>query len=119
MSKLHRVIIIDANAETVTEKSIELDLKALQDIVGGYIEAVPDSMTTGPMSNADTLYVNEEGLLLQKKKGFFIDAYSFAGNGVIVGYDVAKDKHIDAKTDLDKLTKDIKFIEINYKGENR
>jgi hypothetical protein len=61
--------------------------------------------------NADTVFVNDEGMI-NGTDAFFIldDAHQpFAGNGLIVGTDYDSGKSIAAKTELDVIKAKTKF----------
>ena len=63
-------------------------LKFLQDLVGGYIETIPDPDTDPDREDNSKYYVlvlDEEGLLKNKPiNPHFVDPYGFGYRGVIV-----------------------------------
>lgn len=80
--KTINVVVIDAEKQTVEDRTIPKTLEALQKIVGGYIEKAGEVVE-------EDLYVNEEGLLNGTKVGFMLPwiQQPLMGNGVIVGHD--------------------------------
>lgn len=90
---MKRMIVIDVHKKEVREQFVhEKDsLKAMQDIVGGYIERAWTA------SRDIDLYVDEEGMLKEPTKFFRLDGCTqpYAGNGVICGGKFAKNATLD------------------------
>lgn len=87
-----KAIWIDAEHGAITELALpESDaarLPAMQRVVGGYIEAAVDIPITP--THAETLYVDEEGLLKGYAYGFAwagAPVPYYAGNGLVSAYD--------------------------------
>lgn len=113
MSKMIRMILIDSEKKEVTEFAAHpgASLEAMQQSVKGMIERATQ------LPNGDDVYVDEEGLFKGYKSGFVLPGIGhqpFIGNGVVAGCNVEGDT-ISAKSSLDVLRKQIKFIDI--KGE--
>jgi hypothetical protein len=77
-----RTIIINAVDRIVIETETDGELKSLQTIVGGYIEAV-----YAGLDEAHHCYINDEGLLHQPRHFFMFEGgdQPLVGNGVILG----------------------------------
>jgi hypothetical protein len=81
-----KALLIDARAKTIAEVMFT-DLKGLQTLVGGYIEAA------WLWPNGDTLYVDEHGLHRPRPQPCFAlpierPDQAFVGNGVLVGREI-------------------------------
>jgi len=107
MENTSKAIIIDSENKKVYERDILADITAnktlslLQGIVGGFIEAVA-------VGDTETLWVNEEGLLVNENYFFSIDGQTLAGNGVITG---DKDGHtIGTKLTVEDIEKRVVFL---------
>lgn len=61
MSKSINVLVVDPEAQTVTEQAITPELHSYQEIVGGYIEGF---YAVGNLFHGHAMYLNEEGKLL-------------------------------------------------------
>lgn len=85
MSGSHGAYYIDAKARKIKAVVIPRTLEALQEAVGGYIEAAHR------FENEDVVYVNEEGLLRDPLPADWFCVKGahqpFAGNGIMVGQD--------------------------------
>lgn len=102
MDKVARHYFINAKEKRVDVITDVVDLALLQKYVEGLIEQVP-YVDDEDIDSLDTLYVNEEGLLLDKiTYGFYLGDNEFRGNGVIVGPEIG-DVIMNAQTDIDDL----------------
>lgn len=102
MDKVARHYFINAKEKRVDIITDVVDLALLQKYVEGLIEQVP-YVDDEDIDSLDTLYVNEEGLLLDKiTYGFYLGDNEFRGNGVIVGPEIG-DVIMNAQTDIDDL----------------
>lgn len=101
-----RAIIIDSFNHTIFEKEVT-SLADMQKIIKGYIEVAH------VFENKDTLFVNEEGLLREDIRCVAFHLVSigktFAGNGLIVGWNPANGDSISSKSDIKLIRNDISF----------
>jgi hypothetical protein len=104
----YRAIVIDPRMQRLVEAQLpegeDDSLKALQTLVGGYIEAACR------FPNGDTLMVNEEGLLHGEDSAFAIVGSTgwLMGQGVIVGSNGPDT--CSARTSLDELRPRLRFV---------
>lgn len=98
-----RYIKIDAENQLITEgyfsSDVKTRLKEMQELVGGYIEAVH------PMQpNNDTLFVNEEGLFEGYQHGFYWGSLPLMGNGIVCGFDPKTGDTIACKSSVGEIS---------------
>jgi len=84
-----KVQFINAKEKTIETRE-DSSLEAMQEMVGGMIEVGMEFPISENKTN--TLYINEEGLLLEEITwGFSVvsgeQTYSFVGNGCLCGFD--------------------------------
>src|SRR6516165_9985592 len=104
-----RAIVINSEAQSVTETDIDGKLHSLQGIVGGLI----DPVYPGLEGTDHHCYVNDEGLLNNPQHFFmFKDGHQpLAGNGVILG--TTDDGHeADCTLPLDWVTERVTFMDL-------
>lgn len=102
---VRRVLVIDAKRREVSEGCIS-DLASMQELVGGNIQRGQI------LDNGDEVFVNEEGLFGSPTAFFYIDggAQPFAGNGFITGQATRAGNTTNAKSDLEKIKSQIRFL---------
>lgn len=108
-NKQARHYFINAKEKRVDIITDVVDLALLQKYVEGPIQSGLYNEDE-EIDSLDTLYVNEEGLLMDKiTYGFYIGNNEFRGNGVIVGPEIGE-VVMHAQTDIDDLY--ISFFDI-------
>lgn len=70
---MSKVIVIEAEGDIYTA---DLDLKGLQEVVGGYIE-----LASNPIEGRASMYVNEEGRILNLPENILATSYYIFDNG--------------------------------------
>ena len=100
-----KAYLIHSATKTVSDITID-DYTEISKNIGCEI------FTTGThLPNGDTIYVDDEGLLINPKFFFMVDgcAHPFAGNGVVVGAD-EEGESVDVKTKIEDIWAMVKFM---------
>jgi hypothetical protein len=108
-----KAIFINAVIGEITEIQIENDWREIAPKIGNgckYFE------TPFRFENDDVIFCDEEALIHQRYKGFFmINQQTIAGNGLILGMDKIG-VSVDAKSSLEDIKKQIFFgVEISIR----
>jgi len=107
-----KAIKIDAEKRRVTEVEVS-GLADMQEAVDGLIE-VGHYFSGSP----DVIYVDEEGLLKGPENFFLLRGVTemLAGNGLIVGTDMATGDSVDCVTPIEYIKKKIAWLDANTAG---
>lgn len=105
-----RVIFINPTERSVIVKNVEVDLKLIQDFVGGHFDV-------SRIDRKNVVYVDDIGLLRESNYFFSIDDKVLAGNGIIMGDDGAGGE-CDSDILIDGLIPRIKFLGKGVKSDN-
>lgn len=112
-----KYLLIDPVARTITEATEPLPLDRLQELVGGYIEAV----TREYGGESHTLFINEEGRLLNLPR-FILRSDNFeedlCGRAVVVGPPDSEGETTSTLLKAKDIEPFISWIAINQQPEN-
>lgn len=109
-----RYIKIDSRQRTVLEAFFDKGdvLPQMQKQVGGLIEPVHIKI-----ENNDTLFVNEEGLFMGWRHGFYWHGLRLMGDGIICGFDPKTGDTVAVRSNPVDFLEDIHFFQVQEEQE--
>ena len=96
-------IVAKRVGEPFKDETIDNELEALQDFVGGYIEHVQLAPGLG-------IICNEEGLLNGLKFNFWTNGHAFFGDVLFVGSDYGEEEFTDCPFNAEELRDEISIF---------
>jgi len=103
MNNKYIAILINAEKNIIDEVEYS-DFEDIQNLIGC------DTFCLGTdLSNGDTLYVDDEGLLKQTKHGFYFNNRLFVGNGLVCGTDAEGDNQ-DVQSRIGEIERMVEFL---------
>jgi hypothetical protein len=106
-----KVIKIDARKKTITEIELDWGIKAL------YKELECEMFTCIELPNGDSLYIDDEGLLLDEPIGAFMlkgFLQPLSGHGLIIGIDDKTGESNDCKYTIEFIKKNVEFLPVQF-----
>ena len=105
-----RVILINPYNQTIKEAVYGGDYREIYDLIGCRTFDIVS------LSDADDLYVDDEGLLKDDNRYFSWSGRNFAGAGLILGHD-DEGETIETTYDLQEVVDRVEFLPEGHKEE--